>query len=167
MRILATSSSRLTLGVVALLLALLAWWLWPTETRRVAKAIKGLEQAAEAGDWQSFMTGVSPRYNYEGFTHAQLAAWTQRLKTLVGDLNIYVLRKRINVQGNLASASLDLIATSSGSSSRFSGTDRSSWQLSFRKENGQWLLRKVTPVKVGFGRRMFSSLRELKAWVGQ
>lgn len=161
-----TTSTRLILSALAVVLGIMAWWLWPTETRRVAKAIKTLEQAAEAGEWESFMAGVSPRYNHEGVTYAQLADWTKGLDSLFGDLNIYVLRKRISVQGRLASANLDLIANSSGGSARFRGTDRSFWQVSFRHENGRWLVCKVTPVKVGFGRLRFSSLRELKAWVG-
>ena len=156
---------RVAIAASVTLVAMLAWWLWPRESRRVANVIRTVEHAAEAGDWQAVMREFSPRYHHDGVSYADLVGWAPRISGQVGDLAIYVLRKRIRVQGNAATATLNLVATSSGRNARFSGTDRSSWQLSFRKQNGRWLIHKMTPVDVGSRWNRASSLRDIKRWL--
>jgi len=147
------------------LVVALAWWFWPRESRRVASVIRTVERAAEAGDWQAFMKEFSPRYHHEGLSYADLVEWAPRIAGQVGNLTIYILRKRISVQGNAATATLNLVATSSGRSARFSGTNQSSWQLSFRKQGGRWLIQKITPVDVGSRWNRAASLKDIKRWL--
>ena len=111
------------------------------------------------------MAQFSPRYRHDGLSHSDLVEWAPRVAGQVGDLAIYILRKRIKVQGSTATASLSLVATSSGRSARFSGTQRSSWQISFRQQNGRWLIHKMTPVDVGSRWNRASSLGDLKRWL--
>ena len=157
--------NRAAIAASTVLIAALAWWFWPRESRRVASVIRTVEQAAEAGDWRAVMEEFSPRYRHDGLSHADLVEWAPRIASQVGDLAIYVLRKRIKVQGNAATATLNLVATSSGRSARFSGTDRSSWQLSFRKQNDRWLIYKITPVDVGSRWNRAASLKDIKRWL--
>ena len=162
-------SSAIKSGLCALVVAsaLIAWWFWPTETRRVARVIKRLETAVEAADPQELMKTVSPRYNHDGITYAELASCAHTFTSLVGPCRVLVLRQRINVQGGLASAVLDVLATASSKDPRFRGTDRSSWRVSFRKENGEWLVHKVDPVSVHYGRMSMFSVDDFRRWFKQ
>lgn len=166
MRIALSQSGKIVLVLLAAALVCLAWWLWPTEKRRVAQAIRRIERAAEAGDWQGLMAGVSKRYRHDGLRYDGLASAVEWMSKQVDAVDIYVLRKRITVQGNLATANLNLVASSSGPNARFAGTDRFVWQVSFRRENGQWLVYKINPVGVSAGRRRVNSVKELLQWMG-
>ena len=157
------------IGLFALVLAgiVAAWWFWPTETRRVAAAIKRLEQAVEAADADGIMRGVSKSFQHEGLDYAGLAVCAQWLTKQIGCCDVYILKKRITVQGNLAAVGLNVVVSATGSNTGFSGTDRSSWQVTFRKERGEWLVHKVTPVELRYGRASVSSLADLKRWMEQ
>ena len=159
-------SPRTALLAGGFLVALVAWWLWPTETRAVASAINHLEEAAEAADWQDFMTGVSPSFNHEGVTYDDLRVMGQSLATMLGPCTVYVLRKQIKVQASRASAHVVFFGTADGPDARLRGTGRMVWQLSFRKERGQWLVTKAIPVDLPYVRRHISNLQDIRDYLG-
>ena len=165
----AISVSRRTAAfALVALLASVAWWFWPTDTRAVAGAIDHLRSSAAAGDWEAFMTGVSRRYAHEGVTYGDLCEMGESLATMLGPCNVIVFRKRIKVQGNLATASVAFGAmASSGSSDRLQGAGRMVWQITFRKERGRWLVTKASPISMpGYLDRRVNTVKDLRRWLG-
>ena len=159
-------SRRTTLCALGFLAFVVAWWLWPTEKRAVSAAIDRLRGSAEAADWEGFLDGVSRGYNHEGTTYADLGAMGQPLAKMLGPCTIYILNERITVQGGRAIVNLVFMVTASGQSARFRGTGKMTWQLTFRKEKGHWLLVRATPVKLPYVRHNASTVRELRQYLG-
>ena len=152
---------RTIVGLLLVLLVGVVWWVWPTEKRAVSAAIDRLEAWAEAADWQGFLGGVSPRYDHEGTTYADLKAMGPSLSSMVGPCSILVLRRRITVIGSRASAQLAFGVYASGTDARFQGTARMVWKLSFRKESDQWMLYKAVPVEVPNMPRSVGTVKDL------
>ncbi len=152
----------LGLGLVALAI----WWRWPTESRAVAEAIDRLQAAAEAGDWEAFMQGVSPRYNYEGTTFKDLRDMGKALTQMVGPCSVYIMRKRIHVQGSLASVQVVFVVSANGSDARLRGTSKMTWMITFRKENGRWMAYKARPIELPFWRGTVVNIKELCGYLG-
>ncbi len=84
----------------------------------------------------------------------------------LGPCDIYVLRKRIKVQGRLATVQIACLVSASEGRPRFRGAGRMVWQVTFRKENGRWLVVKARPVELPGVRASVATIRQLRGYLG-
>jgi len=134
-------------------------WLVESERERLDKIIKQLERAAEVSDWRECMRHVSTSYDHDGLNYQTLNLVAEGLAGRVGTMDIWMLHKRVTIKSTVATLDCEIVSMPGGERPRLPGTGRSTWQLTFRNENGEWRITRANPTSAGG--RPVSTLKEL------
>ena len=117
-----------------------------TDKERLEQTIAGLEKAVEAGDAEKCIDFISPDYLFEQKTREDLLKLGQRLFEMTGPMKIKELETKLNITDSLAVYESQMLANLTDPKEEMlyaAGTVLSQWRLSFKKEDGKWLIYQV------------------------
>ncbi len=121
-----------------------------SDKERIVRKTDALFAAVAEGDADGLMATVSPYYEFDGLTWSDWNDIVQGYFKLFGPTKVSVLRKKINVQGKLAAMDISIYARTTG---KWRQSARSSWSLSWRKQEDEWQITKIKLISMN-GRQM-------------
>jgi len=119
-----------------------------SDKEKIGKIVDQAKEAVEAADWEKCMGFVWTRYHEDGIDYERLNTIAKLLAGRTGTMDIWLHRRRITVEGRRAAMTAEAVAIPASDSPRLPGASRSTWQVSFRKIDGNWVISGVFPLKV-------------------
>ena len=152
-----TRNRLIVLGVVfaAIMIWVVATFLWPTDRKKIGKVLDQLAAAAEKADTDAVMAVIAPEYRADGMDRKGLEQVVRGYFQVCGPTSVWFLKRGpIAIAGNLAATEVVVFAQSAPDSP-YPLRGQSRWQLSFRKRGGRtprerratWLVTRIMPMQ--------------------
>jgi len=135
----------------AVLIYVLGDFLIVSDRERLQATVDDLHYVVEKADANKAMAFIAPDYHFQNKSRDDMLAIGQRMFKLTGPMKIKVIEETFSINGSLAVYESTILATLSnpGGDLPYAGAQvPSQWRLSFKKDNGEWLIYQVEPISL-------------------